>query len=137
MFLKNSKFQWVLQFCIISCFIAITSVSTADQMPSTRVATPESVLNEFYTWYLQLLAKNKDPLTDEPIIFSKYVSAKLIHEIEKEINSPDGMEYDHFIQAQDYMDEWLTNISVTTQGVYKDKATATVTLGGSQVRNVH
>lgn len=67
---------------------------------------PELVADEFYGWYLKTLATDEDPFTAKREKLSTYVSRQLIAEIERQINSPDGINEDYFLKAQDYLDEW-------------------------------
>ena len=66
----------------------------------------------FYDWYLGALTANRDPLHDDPEGLSARVSAALIREIRKKLASPDGMEADYFIQAVDYVDDWVGHVAV-------------------------
>jgi hypothetical protein len=94
--------------------------------------SPDVVAKDFYRWYLGLLVENKDPMHDEVTAFSKYVSSALAKEIERKIHSADGMEADYFIQAQDYLDDWPTNVSVATPRIKGALAAVTVSLGAAK-----
>lgn len=67
---------------------------------------PELVADEFYGWYLKTLASDEDPFTAKREKLSTFVSRQLIAEIERQINSPDGIKEDYFLKAQDYLNEW-------------------------------
>ncbi len=47
------------------------------------------------------------------------------------MNSKDGMENDYFIQAQDYLEDWVTSIAVATPAANGDVATTKLTLGAT------
>jgi ABC-type transporter MlaC component len=96
--------------------------------------SPQAVVTEFYARYLKELADNKDPLKDDRSFISAHVSSALVKEIEKKIHSPDGMEADYFIQAQDYLDEWLNNISAESPRTSGTNITITVKLGAEKAK---
>jgi len=115
---------------LLGLLLAFASAATAAETSAPTTATlQQTVVTEFYSWYLHGLINNTDPLHDDPATMAKYVSAALAKEIEKKINSPDGMESDYFIQAQDYMDDWVSNISATPPAVKGMTANIVVRLG--------
>jgi hypothetical protein len=92
----------------------------------------EATVSEFYKWHLHLLAQNKEPLLDDRATISKYASRALLGEIEKKLHSADGMEADYFIQAQDYLDDWESNISIARPDIQGPMATVKVVLGATR-----
>lgn len=93
--------------------------------------SPKPVAEAFYNWYLQSSSDEKDPMTDNIPQMKQYVSDGLIDRIKKQMASPDGLEEDYFIKAQDYMEEWLTQISVSEPQVQGASAREQVTLGNT------
>lgn len=80
--------------------------------PAAAETDPSAATSQFYSWYLAALVANRDPLHDDPSGLSARVSAALIREIRIKLASPNGMEADYFIQAQDYADDWIGHIAV-------------------------
>jgi ABC-type transporter MlaC component len=91
--------------------------------------TPEQATKAFYEWYLKELAADKDPISDELPALREHVSAQLIKQIERKRRSPDGMEVDYFLQAQDYLDDWLTRVVVKQSQTNRITAKVDTTLG--------
>ncbi|CAI8988249.1 DUF3828 domain-containing protein [Pseudomonas sp. IT-P253] len=94
-------------------------------------SSPKPAAEAFYNWYLQSFSDEKDPLTDDIAQMKQYVSDDLIGKIKKQIASPDGLEEDYFIKAQDYMEEWLTQIKVSEPLTQGASAREQVTLGNT------
>lgn len=94
-------------------------------------SSPKSVAEAFYNGYLQSFSDEKDPMTDDIAQMKQYVSDELIGKIKKQMASPDGLEEDYFIKAQDYMEEWLTHIKVSEPLVQGASAREQVTLGNT------
>ncbi|MBS7559217.1 MULTISPECIES: DUF3828 domain-containing protein [Pseudomonas] len=114
-------------FCSLLAAVAMhQSVALADCASSPKPAT-----QAFYSWYLQTFSEDKDPLTDNVPEMKKYVSDSLIAKIKKQMASPDGLEEDYFLKAQDYMDEWLTQIKVSEPQIQGSSAKEQVTLGST------
>jgi hypothetical protein len=105
---------------------------TTAQVATAKVESgPELVAVTFYKWYLGQLVQNKDPLHDAVTEMKHQVATPLLREIEKKINSADGMEADYFIAAQDYLDDWPTHVSATIRDRKDAVATLQVQLGVS------
>ena len=94
-------------------------------------STPDAVTKSFYTWYLQQIAGNHDPLTTRDPQLRTYVSAPLLREIRQRMASPEGLDADYFIQAQDYLDQWLGKIATSETHVRGATAMTVVTLVSS------
>ena len=104
-------------------------VRTFAQAPSPAIVqAPEAAVQAFYHNYLKLLVANKEPRTDDPTTYKAYVSKPLAREIERKIKGPDGLEADYFIQAQDYLDGWESNVAVSPARIDASQARTTVTL---------
>jgi hypothetical protein len=88
-------------------------------------STPQATLTAFYHWYLQAIAKDRNPVQDD----RAKISDPVIRDIDRRLNSPQGLDEDYFTQAQDYLDDWLTNIVVSDVKTDGKAATAVVTLG--------
>ncbi|MGZ0705325.1 DUF3828 domain-containing protein [Pseudomonas piscis] len=94
-------------------------------------SSPKPAAQAFYSWYLQTYSQDKDPVTDNAPEMKRYVSDSLVTKIKKQMASPDGLEEDYFLKAQDYMDEWLTQIQVSEPQVQGSTAKEQVTLGNT------
>jgi len=97
---------------------------------SPSAAEPSAVTRQFYHWYLESLAKDREPFTKGLPTLKTYVSAALIAEIDRKSKSPDGLDEDYFLKAQAYLDPWIDNISVTETSRSATAAVEAVTLGG-------
>ncbi|HXC96737.1 MAG TPA: DUF3828 domain-containing protein [Edaphobacter sp.] len=100
----------------------------ADPAPAAK---PGVVAAEFYKWYLHELEQNHDPISKNERSLSPYVSASLLRELKRMMQSPNGIGADYFLQAQDYLDDWPTHISVGDTKIQSGIATTVVTLGES------
>ena len=81
------------------------------------------------------LNQNGDPLEKQRPILRRYVTERLIKELNKAINGPDGLDADYFLDAQDWDKDWEKNIAVSNVVIGKTIATARVTLSGSLMPN--
>jgi hypothetical protein len=68
---------------------------------------------EFYRWYLGELAKDRNPLQDDHAKIETYVSKALVQELDRHIDSEEGLDEDYFTRAQDYLEDWASNIAVS------------------------
>ena len=99
---------------------------------SSSQNTPESSLVAFYRWYLQALAGNRDPIHDDRAHLATFVSVALLKEIDRRINSPDGLDADYFTRAQDYFDDWASNVDISNVLIRGKNASAMVVLGATK-----
>ena len=90
--------------------------------------SPDQVAREFYGWYVGLLVHDKEA-TEDPVGYVRFVSAPLRAQIKRQENSPDGMDADYFIKAQDYLPDWPGHVAATPAMVNGTTARTTVTLG--------
>ena len=111
---------------LITCLLAI---GVAQAAWAQAAATPEQCTKAFYEWYLTQLAADKDPVSDDSAALKERVAAPLLQLIERKRRSPEGMDADYFIQAQDYLDEWLGQVSVKPRAISKTTAKVDATLG--------
>src|ERR1700709_1779590 len=97
----------------LRALVLILLVSGVGRVCWAQSSQPDAVTRSFYAWYLQQIAGNHDPLTAKDPQLRTYVSAPLLREIRQRIASPQGLDADYFIQAQDYLDEWLGKIGTS------------------------
>ncbi|MEN3332533.1 MAG: hypothetical protein V7641_1898 [Blastocatellia bacterium] len=103
---------------------------------AAKVSEPEAVIREFYHWYVHALKQNKEPLTGARTTLRKYVTLRLIREIDRMAKGPDGLDGDYFLDAQDWDKDWEKNIAVSNLVVKNTIATATVALTGEMNRHL-
>jgi hypothetical protein len=94
-------------------------------------ATPEDCIRNFYRWYVTNLVANRDPMKQRGEL-KRYVTERLLKEIDKMEKSPDGLDGDYFVDAQDFDPLWAKRISVSDVQTRGDKSKARVLLDGSK-----
>ena len=75
-----------------------------------------------------LIAK-KQPMENRAEM-QRFVTERLLKEIDKMVKGPDGLDGDYFLDAQDWDDLWAKNITVSNLKVSGKNATAEVLLAG-------
>jgi len=105
----------------------------------TAAAAPEQVIRQFYRWYVGALSQSREPFKTGRSELQRFVSTRLLRELDRARNAPGGVEADYFLDAQDFDDEWATNIEVSAPAVEGERATAEVRLKGPEVgtRRLH
>jgi hypothetical protein len=116
----------LISIAFMVLFLGSAKPVVADATPPGK---PGAVAAEFYKWYLHELVQNHDPLSKNPESLLPYVSPTLLRELKRIMQSPNGMEADYFLQAQDYLEDWPTRISISDTKVQSGIATTVVTLG--------
>lgn len=111
--------------------IGLSSALSFAQAKGPVPGSPEAVIRSFYKWYVHALNQNSDPFTKQRTILRRYVTDRLIQEIDKAIKGPDGLDGDYFIDAQDWDKEWEKNIAVSSVVASKTSASALITLSGA------
>jgi hypothetical protein len=89
-------------------------------------ASPEAITRSFYGWYLRALNDGQDPIGKKAEM-GRYVTRRLITQLTKMMNSPDGLDYDYFLSAQDYDASWEKNMSISKPTIRQAAATVNVT----------
>ncbi|MBX7223270.1 MAG: YbjP/YqhG family protein [Blastocatellia bacterium] len=126
---------------LTSLFFGSTNLMVAAQTPPTTqkpaTATPEATVRSFYKWYLHELNQNHNPVEKPGPTMKKYVTARLLKEIDRMVKGPDGLDGDYFIDAQDWDKEWEDNIVVSALAEQGTKASMNVQFKGPNMsRNV-
>ena len=111
--------------------ICVSSALSLAQAKSPAPGSPEEVTRSFYKWYVHALNQNSDPFDKKRVVLRRYVTERLIREIDKAIKGPDGLDGDYFIDAQDWDKDWERNIAVSSVVASKTSATALITLSGA------
>lgn len=99
----------------------LASAALAKEQP------PEQTAVQFYRWYMQSLAIQQDPLRQSPVQMSAYVEKGLVNELKRR----KGLHADYFIQAQDFMDDWTTDIRAVRPTVQGNMASVVIVLGAT------
>jgi hypothetical protein len=102
-------------------------------LPTTAQAKaqpPEQAALQFYRWYMQSLVISQDPLRQSPVQMSAYVDKKLVSELKRRM-SRKGLHADYFIQAQEFMDDWTTDIKAVRPTIQGNMASVVVILGAT------
>jgi hypothetical protein len=120
----------VVTLAMACSWLFLISPAPAEERPATPLAVdaPAVRVQAFYQWYLGELSRDQNPL-DGNKTMDRYVSKALVSEIRKQANSPDGLEQDYFIEAQDILEDWPNHVAVTDEKVDGETATVRVVLG--------
>jgi len=94
-------------------------------------ATPEDCIRNFYHWYVTNLVASRDPMKQRTEI-RRYATERLLHEIDKMVKGPDGLDGDYFVDAQDFDPLWAKNIEISKVETRGDKSSAHVLLNGAK-----
>jgi hypothetical protein len=110
--------------------ICLSATASFAQAAAPAPGSPEAVIRSFYKWYVHALNQNLDPFAKQRTAMRRYVTDRLILEIDKVAKGPDGLDGDYFIDAQDWDKEWEKNIAVSSVVASKTSASALITLSG-------
>ena len=106
-----------------------------------RAAEPAEAVKEqvvsFYKFYMHALNAEGDPLTKSHGTMKRYISERLLKEVDRLSKIEGGIEADSFICAQDFDKGWEKNISVKDTAVSGKTATANVELSGKEMEPHH
>lgn len=95
-----------------------------------KAQPPELAAAQFYRWFLHSLALRQDPLHQSPVQMSMYVSTTLMRELTRRM-ARTGVRADYFIQAQEFMDDWTTDIKAARPVIQGRLASVVVVLGAT------
>lgn len=95
-----------------------------------RSQLPEEAAVHFYRWYMQSLTIRQDPLRQSPVQMSAYVDQRLMRELKRRTGRK-GLHADYFIQAEEYLDDWTTDIQAARPAVKGNMASVVVMLGAT------
>ena len=94
-----------------------------------KAPNPAATVSAFYTWYLDQLVHDRDPLTQDKGSVKKFVSSFLIADIQKRADTGAALDSDYFLKAQDYLDDWPKNVHVELSQSDRTRGSVVVTLG--------
>jgi Protein of unknown function (DUF3828) len=90
---------------------------------------PETVLKDFYKWYITAIDKGSDPFTKGKRKLKSYVTLRFIKQIERDEDN--GLDADELTQTQEFDKDWADDVNVSKLAVKGTSATAIVTFGDS------
>lgn len=91
---------------------------------------PEQAALQFYRWYMQELALDQAPLRHAPLQMAAFVDPELVGDLKRRMNRK-GLHADYFIQAQEYMEDWVTDIRTVRPTVQGNMASVVIILGAT------
>jgi hypothetical protein len=92
---------------------------------------PDVVAAEFYSWYLEALSADQDPLSDRYDTFTRYVAKELSARLVERLQGGRVPHSDYFTQAASYRPGWLRSVRAATMRQRAGAADVLVTLGKS------
>jgi hypothetical protein len=131
-FSQKQRVRSLLAPFTLVCLLLTGAFGAYARSPGSSLKTLQATLTGFYHWYLEALAKSRDPLHDDRAKIEVYVSKGLLREIDRLSKSAEGLDEDYFIRAQDYLEDWANNIVVSDVQIKDRTASATVTLGATK-----
>jgi hypothetical protein len=114
---------------LLPLFNAHAQSSTIDVLSQDA---PQTAVTAFYHWYLEALTKDRIPLQDNRRKMQSFVAVQLLKKIEQRNKKAEAAGEDYFTRAQDYFEDWESNIAVSDVIVSGKDASVVVTLGSSK-----
>jgi hypothetical protein len=119
--------------------LAILFVGAVFSMcPSTAGAqsTPAGTVRAFYKWYVNALNRDiAEPLKSGKATAQKYVTARLLGRIRKQMASEEGIDADYFLSAQDFDKKWENNMVIGKVVTVGSTSTVNIVLPSKQMGN--
>lgn len=91
--------------------------------------TPETTIKGFYSWHVKEVSKDKFPLAEQPTKMKQFITTRCYNENKKAYDN-NKFDADYFIQAQDFDNQWATNVKISNVRINRNRATANVILDG-------
>ena len=132
MFYRSPAARLLSLFAGVLVLVSMLAVPAARAQDTGGAPKPESVIREFYQWYVQTVDANRSPMMDEPAKLKRYATAGMLRRIEKLAKNQE-LGADPFLQAQDVDNGWAKNNKVSNPKVAGNVATANVELKGSEM----
>ena len=118
-------------FAVAVLFLAAINLTTAEaSVPAQSSMTPEATVHSFYEWYVHTLNQNEEPIEKHRSEMGKFVTQRLLNSIDRVLKSPEGLDADFFLDAQDWDKDWEKNITTTKALIQGRRANLRVTLKG-------
>jgi hypothetical protein len=96
-------------------------------------AGPESAVRGFYETYLHSLNQREDPLVTRRTELRKFATKRLLASIDRAKKSREGLDYDFFLDAQDWDETWEKSIATSTAILESGRAVVNLTLMGDSI----
>ena len=122
---NNNKFT---KITLVLFFIGASVGAVAAQ----KAATPEQQAKNFYEWYVRELNREGSDPADDKSEIPKYVTKRLIREIERMRNAQE-YDADYYTNAQDSDESW--RVSTSKAAVAGNTATLKVALKSTKPKN--
>jgi hypothetical protein len=113
----------------LTAALAFSYLGRAAEPANTSGSNPIDTIRGFYRWYVTALIANQEPIKNRKEM-KRFATDRLLREIGKMKQGPDGLDGDYFLDAQDFDDLWAKNITVSNVKVSGNGATAEVLLSG-------
>ena len=114
---------------LLFCALTFAAAQTINLGQGT--ATPEATVHSFYQTYLHSLNQQEDPLTKRRTELRKFITTRLMSVLDRARKR--GLEYDFFLDAQDFDKEWEQNITTEVANIQGDEAIVNLTLQGGPI----
>ncbi len=122
----------VLARAVLVALVLVLLTEFTGAQESGAAGKPESVIRDFYGWYIKAVLANRDPFTDDSAKLKQYATARFLKQIQK-LRDDEELSFDPFLHAQDVDKAWPKNITVAPPAVSGDSATANVELKGPEM----
>lgn len=124
----------------LACLLLALGTLTCHAEQAKKVQSPAdaaSAAKSFYVWYLDQLVHDRDPLSQDRSHLAQLVTPRLLADLDRKINSADGLDADYFLRAQDYLDGWIGNVAATPVSGSSGQVVVRVALGKSNTPDEH
>ena len=116
------RLAFSLPFTLAVAVAAFPVNAQRTSAPPKAAQPPEVVIEGFYRWYIRSVSRSVDPFRKGRATLRKYVTLKLIREVEQT-----ELDADYFLQTHEWDDGWAESVSVSKPEVRGPTATAIVT----------
>ena len=123
--------KWSLLVAVLVIAAPALALRQSDD-PRQSAAAPEVVVRQFYHWYLHSLNQHVEPLEKQKTVLRKYLTQRFFQELERLLKRGE-LDYDHFLEAQDWDEAWEKNITVSRARIQGGTAVTSVALTGPQM----
>ncbi|AWH88279.1 DUF3828 domain-containing protein [Limnobaculum parvum] len=94
-----------------------------------KQATPQQQVIEFYHWYMTHIERLPSADPEDKKTFEKYISQETLDLLNKINSSENPLDADYYLSAQDYGDNWGSEISLLRESIDDTHAEVDIHLG--------
>ncbi|QBH97661.1 DUF3828 domain-containing protein [Limnobaculum zhutongyuii] len=94
-----------------------------------KQATPQQQVIAFYHWYMTNIERLPSAEPEDKKTFEQYISQETLNLLNKINNSEDPLDADYYLSAQDYGDNWASEIEVLRESIDGNSAEVDIHLG--------